>query len=270
MSKAVARQEDRRKRLDRGQSIRIVVRGHQAIVPPEASAALLPALQCRLRTFVLGGTCGYTEKRATAAFYATGDDGYVKTHAGLVPRAVKHLTRVGFTVEVCDRTRWLLLEEPTRSFCDDLAREDQKLTAALRSDVEPGLISVNGSAKNRPLLHQAIAAGARITIDHVDELQIIQEEAARLNTTARVRFRLRLRNPDLSQPSDLAPDFTSSEILRRYKPGISFEQTVSLGQRALEMPNVDLAGVHIHIARSSSFLDYWQKAIRTLKWFFWV
>jgi diaminopimelate decarboxylase len=137
-----------------------------------------------------------------------------------------------------------------------------ELTAALRCGVAPELISVNGSAKNRALLRQAIASGARITLDHKAELPIIRSEAARLNTTAHIRLRLRLRSPDLGQPSDLAPHLSASEVLRIYKPGIAFEQAVPLGRSALAMPEIDLAGLHIHIARNSSHLDYWERAIQ--------
>ena len=146
--------------------------------------------------------------------------------------------------------------------CDTFGAHE--LTAALRGGTRPELISVNGSAKSRPLLRQAIEVGARITLDHADELAVIQELAAALGKTAVVRFRLRLREPHFNKPSDLMPDMPTGELLRMYKPGIPFETAVSLGQTALAMANVDLAGLHIHIARNSSDLDYWVEGIGNL------
>ena len=165
-----------------------------------------------------------------------------------------------FKANTCLALRHILSEEGAG--CDTFGAHE--LEAALRSGVRPELISVNGTAKDRTLLRKAIAVGARITLDHADELAIIQQEAAALGKTANIRFRLRLRNPQLDQPTDFMPDISTNELLRMYKPGIPFETAVPLGQAALDMVNIDLVGLHIHIARNSSHLSYWASAIDTL------
>lgn len=158
-------------------------------------------------------------------------------------------------------TRHILSEEGAG--CDTFGASE--LFMALQCGVNPELISVNGSSKSRALLNQAIAVGAKITIDNPAELPVIQEEATKIGKTAKVRFRLRLRNPDLNEATDfLETEVPIKEILRIYKPGIPFEQAVHLGKKALAFPNVDLIGVHIHIARNTHRLFFWEKGIQNL------
>ncbi len=45
-----------------------------------------------------------------------------------------------------------------------------ELEAALRGGTAPGLVSLNGSSKDRALIERAVAAGVRITADSVAEL----------------------------------------------------------------------------------------------------
>src|SRR5215210_3156572 len=47
-----------------------------------------------------------------------------------------------------------------------------ELSAALRSEVAPELISVNGSVKDQELIDRAVEAGARITLDSAAELPL--------------------------------------------------------------------------------------------------
>ena len=158
-------------------------------------------------------------------------------------------------------TRHILSQEGAG--CDTFGVSE--LFIALQCGVNPELISVNGSSKSRALLNQSIAVGAKITIDNPAELPIIQEEAAKLGKIAKVRFRLRLRNPDLDEATDfLETEVPIKEILRIYKPGIPFEHAINLGKVALAMPNIDLRGVHIHIARNTHRLFFWEKGIQNL------
>jgi len=133
-------------------------------------------------------------------------------------------------------TRHILSQEGAG--CDTFG--ESELFVALQCGVNPELISVNGSSKS-------------------------QEEAGKLGKVAKVRFRLRLRNPDLEEATDfLESEVPIKEILRIYKPGIAFEHAIELGKIALEMPNIDLRGVHIHIARNTHRLFFWEKGIQNL------
>ena len=155
-------------------------------------------------------------------------------------------------------TRYILSDEGAG--CDTFG--ESELYVALKCGVDPKLISINGTAKPRSLIRKAIEIGAKITMDNPSELEIINEEAVALKKIARVRFRLRLYFPELKEPTDfLEAEMPIEELLQVYKPGIPFKQALKLGVKAIEMPHIDLTGVHVHLARNSHTLTYWDKAV---------
>jgi len=158
-------------------------------------------------------------------------------------------------------TRYILTEEGAG--CDTFG--ESELYVALKCGVDPKLISINGTAKSRSLIRKAIEIGARITIDNPNELEVINEEAMSLEKVARVRFRLRLYFPKVNEPTDfMEEEIPIEDLLRVYKPGIPFKQALELGKKAIAFENIDLVGVHMHVARNSHSLSYWDKTITNL------
>jgi hypothetical protein len=80
-----------------------------------------------------------------------------------------------------------------------------ELDGALRAGVEPSRISVNGGGKNRAQIRRCVEAGVRITVEDVDEIDHIQEVAAEVGTTAKVRFRVKPEMRNLWRRSDFVP-----------------------------------------------------------------
>jgi diaminopimelate decarboxylase len=66
-----------------------------------------------------------------------------------------------------------------------------ELTVALQAGFEPDFISVNGVPKDEDHIYQSIQAGVRITIDSIEEVDVIENTAKALNTVAKVRLRLK-------------------------------------------------------------------------------
>jgi len=147
--------------------------------------------------------------------------------------------------------------------CDTFG--EAELHAALRANVPPELISVNGSAKSAKLIEDAVAAGARITIDAARELALVEDAARRLGRKASIRVRLR---PDLAgeaEPTDLAGDEISvSEATRAYKAGIPTDDVIPLGRKAIASDHVDLTGVHVHLPRHRAETGLYRRMIRSL------
>ncbi len=132
--------------------------------------------------------------------------------------------------------------------CDTFGPSE--LTAALGAGVPPELISVNGTGKSAALIDDAVAAGARITIDAPRELPLVEEAARRLGTRATVRMRLRPDLSALTEPTDFDPEgMPTAELSRSYKAGIPADDIVELGRRALASDVLDLSGVHVHLPR---------------------
>lgn len=132
--------------------------------------------------------------------------------------------------------------------CDTFGHSE--LTAALGAGVPPDLISVNGTGKSAALIDDAVAAGARITIDASRELPLVERAARRLGARAIVRMRLRPDLSSLTQPTDFDPEgMPTSEAARSYKAGIPADDIVELGLRALASDVLEFSGVHVHLPR---------------------
>lgn len=138
-----------------------------------------------------------------------------------------------------------------------------ELEAALRCGVEPSLISVNGSAKSPELLERAIAAGARVTLDSVREIELVREIARRVGARATVRFRLRPDYAELTQPSEFVEeDVPIRAFAQAYKPGIPTADLLETGPAALAAPELDVSGVHVHLGRHHHATEVWRGMVR--------
>ncbi|HOS97309.1 MAG TPA: hypothetical protein PLU54_06605 [Deltaproteobacteria bacterium] len=138
-----------------------------------------------------------------------------------------------------------------------------ELRSALDSGVDPDLVSVNGGGKSEGYIGTCLRAGVKITVDDLDELDIIEKVAAQLGVRARVRLRLRPDFPNLWQPTGFAAEMVPIDLgFQVYKNGIPTEHVIPLGKRALASAHIDLAGVHMHLGRHHYSLAVWRETIR--------
>lgn len=134
-----------------------------------------------------------------------------------------------------------------------------ELDGALRAGVDPSRISVNGGGKSRAQIHRCVQAGVRITVEDVDEIDLIQDVAAELDTTAKIRFRVKPEMLNLWRRSDFTPAATPIDLVMQvYKAGIPPEYLIDMGRRVFAMPNIDLVGLHLHVGRQHPTVWYWK------------
>lgn len=139
----------------------------------------------------------------------------------------------------------------------------EELEGVLRTGVDPALVSVNGGGKGREHLRTCVAAGVRITVEDVHEIDLIQEVAAELATVARVRFRVKPTMPNLWRRTDFSQLSAPIDLgVQVYKSGIPPEYLVEMGRRVFHMPNVELVGLHMHAGRHSPTPWYWRGMMR--------
>jgi len=134
-----------------------------------------------------------------------------------------------------------------------------ELTVALNAGFDPQFISVNGVPKDEDHIYRSIRAGARITIDSVEEVDMIERAANTLNQAAKVRLRIK---PALSGFVDhsefVAEGLVPTDIAAlAYKGGLPLEHVIAIGQRLLKMRNVELVGFHQHHGRHHRSTRYW-------------
>lgn len=137
-----------------------------------------------------------------------------------------------------------------------------ELEGALRGGVSPGDISVNGSIKDRSIIHRAIDLGARIVLDSPRELKLCEEEAAKLNKMAKVMFRVKPFMSELETKSDFVPDQDIREMTQLIKYGVPTSEVLDMGPLAIELPHIDPVGVHVHMGRHSKKMEVWQSWVR--------
>ncbi|HEY5921127.1 MAG TPA: alanine racemase [Kofleriaceae bacterium] len=133
-----------------------------------------------------------------------------------------------------------------------------ELEVALRAGIDPAAISVNGVPKSAEHVARSIEAGARLTVDSLEDVRMLGELAG--SRTAFVRLRLRPAVSTFVRASDFVPEgpMPADIAALAYKGGLSFEEAVEAGRRLLAMPHVRLVGVHQHHGRHDRSTDWWR------------
>jgi diaminopimelate decarboxylase len=139
----------------------------------------------------------------------------------------------------------------------------EELAGVLTTGVDPARVSVNGGGKSKGHLRTCVEAGVRITVEDVHEITWIEEVAAALDTTARVRLRVKPPVPNLWRKTDFSQLSVPIDLgYQVYKSGIPAEYLVDLGRQAFAAPHVELVGLHFHAGRHHPSLWYWEGLMR--------
>ena len=139
-----------------------------------------------------------------------------------------------------------------------------ELTIALEAGFEPQFISVNGVPKDEGHIYRSIQAGARVTIDSLEEVDVIERAAADLDIVAKVRLRLKPVISGFIDHSDfVAEGLVPTDIAAlAYKGGLSFDEVMTIAPRILTMEKVELVGFHQHNGRHHPSLRYWEEQMK--------
>ncbi|MGI9149378.1 MAG: diaminopimelate decarboxylase family protein [Chloroflexota bacterium] len=125
-----------------------------------------------------------------------------------------------------------------------------ELYLSILGGVNPDLLVLNGSNKQEPELALAVESGATITLDNLEELQIVEAIARHTRTIARVQPRTRL---DLRPLDAVISDWPRGVLIgpgaRGHKFGMHYEDVLQSCRRALASDWVDLIGLHHHVGR---------------------
>lgn len=139
-----------------------------------------------------------------------------------------------------------------------------ELDVALRAGMEPRFISVNGVPKSREHVERTLRVGARLTIDSLRDVELLEELAPQLSQRASVRLRLCPALSDFVRSSDMvAEGLIPTDIAAlAYKGGLAFDELLEAGRRVSSLSNVDLVGFHQHHGRHHPSTAYWAAQMR--------
>jgi diaminopimelate decarboxylase len=139
-----------------------------------------------------------------------------------------------------------------------------ELSVALDSGFDPDLISVNGVPKDKDHIYNSIRAGVRLTIDSIEEVDVIEKAATELNMTANVRLRLKPAISGFTDSSNfVAEGLVPTDIAAMaYKGGLSYDAIMQIAPRIVSMKHVNLVGFHQHHGRHHASTRYWEEQMK--------
>jgi len=139
-----------------------------------------------------------------------------------------------------------------------------ELDVALRAGVDPTFISVNGVPKDKEHIRRTIEVGARLTIDSLRDVELLEESAPALAKTAHVRLRIRPAISEFVKKSDFSAEgmVPTDLVALVYKGGLSIDEVIEAGKRVMKLPNVEVVGVHAHHGRHHRSTLYWEAQMR--------
>jgi diaminopimelate decarboxylase len=134
-----------------------------------------------------------------------------------------------------------------------------ELEIALRAGFDPKFISVNGVPKTRQHILRTLQVGARLTIDSLEDVRILEEIHHELTTTAYVRLRLRPATGHTQATDFMAEGPMPTDIAALgYKSGLSVDEVLAAGQRLAKLARVEIVGFHQHHGRHRSSTSWWR------------
>jgi diaminopimelate decarboxylase len=139
-----------------------------------------------------------------------------------------------------------------------------ELDVALRAGFDPAAISVNGVPKSRSHIQRTLEVGARVTVDSLQDVEILESLAGELPRPAYVRLRLRPALSSFVRKSDFAAEGLVPTDLAAlvYKSGLSLDEVIEAGRRLMKLPNVEVVGFHEHHGRHHPSTRYWIAQMR--------
>ncbi|MBX3421324.1 MAG: hypothetical protein KF752_07180 [Pirellulaceae bacterium] len=148
--------------------------------------------------------------------------------------------------------------------CDTYS--EGELAVALRSGVDPQLISVNGCPKAKSHIQRTLEVGARLTIDSLEDvtllLEILQQQP---QLQARVGIRIRPTLDDFIEPSQFVAEgpLPTDIAALAYKGGLSLDEVLGYLPRIVQHSQIQITGFHQHHGRHHRLAQYWQSQMKS-------
>ncbi len=135
-----------------------------------------------------------------------------------------------------------------------------ELAVALKAGFRPEQISVNGVPKSEEHIRHAVRVGARLTIDGVEEFDMIERAAREFGLVAKVRLRLRPAVSGFTRATTFLPyaPLSADVAALVYKGGLSHDAAVRIGRQVLASEHTELLGFHEHHGRHHASTDWWE------------
>ena len=134
-----------------------------------------------------------------------------------------------------------------------------ELFRAIKAGVDTGKVVYSGVGKTEAEIEYAIKSNILIfNVESLPEVFLIDKVAGRLNTKARISFRI---NPNVDPKTH--PYISTG--LKKNKFGISIKHAVSAYETAKELKNIDVIGLDCHIGSQLTEISPFNDAVEIIK-----
>jgi diaminopimelate decarboxylase len=134
-----------------------------------------------------------------------------------------------------------------------------EIYATFATGADPRLFLLNGSDRSEEAFRMAIEIGMSITLDHMDDLEIVERLGRTYGKTSRCFIRVKCELDSLKDVySTFAPGIKLSLEVRSLKFGVTYPEAVQIGKASKSCPHVSIEGIHSHIGRDVHLSEHWK------------
>ncbi len=127
-----------------------------------------------------------------------------------------------------------------------------ELWATFAGGADPKNVVLNGSNKPEEELREAVRLGVTVTVDCLEELEMLNAIAAAQNRKVAIHLRLKPRLEGFDGVFGMFSDHVDvSQVVQSWKWGMTFNEALETARRALDKRWIELVGLHCHIGRQT-------------------
>ncbi|HOD72632.1 MAG TPA: SCP2 sterol-binding domain-containing protein [Deltaproteobacteria bacterium] len=134
-----------------------------------------------------------------------------------------------------------------------------EIYATFVTGADPDLFVLNGSDRSEEAFRMAIEIGMRITIDHIDDLSVIERLGQEYGLVSRCLIRVKCPLNSIREVySTFAPGIKLPMEVLNLKFGVTYTEAVEIALAAKKCPHVTIEGIHSHIGRDVHLPVHWR------------
>jgi diaminopimelate decarboxylase len=127
-----------------------------------------------------------------------------------------------------------------------------ELWATFAGGADPGTVVLNGSNKPEDELREAVRLGVTVTVDCLEELELLSAIAAAHGRKVPVHMRLKPRLDGFDGVYGMfSDDVDVARVVQTWKWGMTFPEALATVRRAQQSRWIELVGLHCHIGRQT-------------------
>jgi diaminopimelate decarboxylase len=134
-----------------------------------------------------------------------------------------------------------------------------EIYATFITGADPGLFVLNGSDRSEEAFRMAIEIGMRITLDHRDDISILEQLGKEYGKVSRCFIRVKCELNSLKDVySTFAPGIKLPLEVLNLKFGVTYSEAVEIALAARDCSHISIEGIHSHIGRDVHLPEHWR------------